>query len=256
LAAVVVLALAGYAAHRAMRVMVGLRIFDVQRVVVHGNRRLSNGEVLALLDGLRGESVLTADLDQWRATLLNSPWVADALLRRTLPSTVDITVQERNPLGIGRINGSLYLVDDAGVVIDEYGPNYADLDLPIIDGLSSAPGGSDPDATRVRLARRLLDALRGENMAARVSQIDVSDARNAVVLLDGDPTSVRLGDEHFVERLESYVELAPALRERVREIDYVDMRFGDRVYVRPAVAAAPKSSPDRTPRRGKNTEMG
>jgi cell division septal protein FtsQ len=93
-------------------------------------------------------------------------------------------------------------------------------------------------------------------MAARVSQIDVSDARNAVVLLDGDPTSVRLGDEHFVERLESYVELAPALRERVPEIEYVDMRFGDRVYVRPAVAAAHKSSPDQTPRRGKDARTG
>ena len=84
---------------------------------------------------------------EWRRALLNSPWVADASLRRTLPSTVDVVILERAPLGIGRINGSLYLVDDRGAVIDEYGPNYADLDLPIIDGLSSAPG--EEDAGRV-----------------------------------------------------------------------------------------------------------
>jgi cell division protein FtsQ len=256
LAAIVVLALTGYAAHRAMKVLVGLRIFEVQRIVVHENHRLSNGEVLALLDGLRSESILMVDLDKWRATLLDAPWVADASLRRTLPSTVDVTVHERKPLGIGRINGSLYLVDEAGVVIDEYGPNYADLDLPIIDGLSSAPGENNSDVARATLARRLLDALRVRNMAARVSQIDVSDARNAVVLLDGDPTSVRLGDEHFVERLQSYFELAPALRERVPEIEYVDMRFDDRVYVRPAVVAAPKSAPVRAPKRSKDTQTG
>jgi cell division protein FtsQ len=255
-AAAVALAFAGYAAHRAMNVFVGLRIFEVQRVVVRDNHRLSNGEVLALVDGLRGESILTVDLDRWRATLLNSPWVADASLRRTLPSTVEVTVRERKPLGIGRINGSLYLVDEAGVVIDEYGPNYADLDLPIIDGFSAAPGENNPDAARAALACRLLDALRVKNMSARVSQIDVTDARNAVVLLDGDPTSVRLGDEHFVERLQSYFELAPALRERVPEIEYVDMRFDDRVYVRPAAVAAPKHSPERLPKRGKDAQTG
>jgi cell division septal protein FtsQ len=234
LAVMALLALGGYVSVRAATGIAGLPIFRVQRIVVHGNRRLSNGEVLALLDGLRGRSILAVNLDEWRTSVLNSPWVAEALLRRTLPSTVDVAIQERNPLGIGRINGALYLIDDAGTVIDEYGPNYGDLDLPIIDGLSSAPSEANPDAERAMLARRLLDALRVRNMASRVSQIDVSDPRNAVVLLDGDPTLVRLGDEHFVERLQSYFDLAPALRDRVPGIDYVDMRFDERVYVRPA----------------------
>lgn len=234
LVGVAVLALAGEAVHRAFAGIAGLHIFHVQRVVVHGNHRLSNGEVLALLDGLRGQSILSVNLEEWRSGLLNFPWVSDVLLRRTLPSTVDVTVRERNPLGIGRINGALYLVDDRGIVIDEYGPNYTDLDLPIIDGLSWAPGDTGPDASRAILARRLLDALRTRSIEARVSQIDVSDSRNAVVLLDGDPTLIRLGDERFAERLQSYFELAPALRERVTGIDYVDMRFDERVYVKPA----------------------
>jgi cell division septal protein FtsQ len=101
------------------------------------------------------------------------------------------------------------------------------------------------------LARRLLDALRVRNMAARVSQIDVSDARNAVVLLDGDPTLVRLGDDHFVERLQSYVDLAPALRERVSGIDYVDMRFDERVYVGPAEGRHSAAPPRQAGARGK-----
>jgi cell division protein FtsQ len=190
--------------------------------------------VLVMLQDLRGRSVLAVDLSEWRRVLLNSPWVADASLRRTLPSTVDVAILERAPLGIGRINGSLYLVDDRGAVIDEYGPNYADLDLPIIDGLALAPGEESADVYRALLARRLLDALRAKNMASQISQIDVSDSRNAVVLLEGDSTLIRLGNERFVERLQSYHELAPALREQVPTIDYVDLRFDERVYVRPA----------------------
>ena len=232
--------LALYGAQRAAVAVTGLEIFRVEHIVIRGNERLSNGEVLTLLQGLRGRSVLSIDLEEWRLAVMNSPWVADASLRRTLPSTVEVTVQERSPLGVGRINGALYLVDDRGIAIDEYGPAYADLDLPIIDGLSSVPGGEATDAQRARLAGRLLDALRAGNMEAQVSQIDVADPRNAVVLLEGDPTPLRLGNEKFVERLQSYIAIAPALRDQIPAIDYVDLRFDDRVYARPASPARVK----------------
>ena len=229
----IVIVLAVYAGYRAVAVVAGLEIFRVDQINVRGNHRLSSGEVLAMLENLRGRSVLTVDLEEWRRSLMSSPWVADASLRRTLPSTVDVVILERAPLGIARINGALFLVDDRGSVIDEYGPNYADLDLPIIDGLSPSSDGH-ADLYRALLARRLLDALRVRNMASEISQIDVSDSRNAVVLLEGDPTLIRLGNERFVERLQSYRELAPALRDQVPAIDYVDLRFDERVYVRPA----------------------
>lgn len=259
-----VIALALYAGHRAIGVVAALEMFHVDQINVRGNHRLSKGEVLAMLESLRGRSVLAVDLADWRQALLSSPWVADASLRRTLPSTIDVVILERAPLGIGRINGSLYLVDDRGAVIDDYGPNYADLDLPIIDGLS---GHTSPDAGsgeesanvyRARLARRLLDALRGRNMAGQISQIDVSDSRNAVVLLNGDTTFIRLGDERFVERLQSYYELAPALRERVPAIDYVDLRFDERVYVGPAREGRPPRGGTKTApaKSGRPTQTG
>ena len=63
----------------------------------------------------------------------------------------------------------------------------------------------------------------------RLSQIDVADVHNASVILTGDPAMIYVGDDRFLPRLESYVELAAALRERVPNIDYVDLRFDDRI---------------------------
>ena len=65
------------------------------------------------------------------------------------------------------------------------------------------------------------------------SQIDVSDIRGAAVILKGDTTLVRVGDSRFAERIQSYLDLRAALRERIPDIDYVDLRFDERVYVRP-----------------------
>ena len=139
-------------------------------------------------------------------------------------------------MGIGRINGEMYLVDEHGVIIDQYGPQYADLDLPIVDGLAAAPAGdgSLTDESRAELAARVIAAIRTKPAIARlVSQIDVTDLHNASLILTGDHAVIQLGEDQFLARLQSYLELAPALRERVADIDYVDLRFDDRIYVRP-----------------------
>jgi cell division septal protein FtsQ len=231
-----VLSAALYGGWRGTALVLGAPALRVSRISMEGNERLSNGEVLALLDGLRGRNILTVDLDEWQSRLLASPWVEVAHVRRVLPSGIDVDLRERRPIGIGRIAGALYLVDGAGVVIDEYGPNYADLDLPMIDGLAARPAEavSAVDEARARLAARLIAAIqRRPDIAERVSQIDVTDAHDAVVILDGDTAVLRLGDDDFVDRIQQYLDVAPALRERVTEIDYVDLRFGERVYVRP-----------------------
>ena len=233
---VIVFALVFFGMYRGVELALSAEALTVTRITVRGNERLSRGEVLALLEGLRGASMVTADLEQWRRKLLASPWVSDAALRRELPGTLAVLVSERQPMAIGRIRDVLYLIDQEGMIIDEFGPNYAEFDLPIVDGLASRRTGATlVDDSRAALAARLLgDLQRRPDLAARLSQIDVSDIHDAVVVLKDDTALVHIGDERFAERVQSYVDLVPALRERVPEIDYVDLRFGERVYVRPS----------------------
>jgi cell division protein FtsQ len=233
------------AAWRGTVMLADSRLLQVSHLTVTGNQRLSTGEVAALLGGLSGRGILTVDLDEWRRRVLACPWVEDATLRRWLPSTIEVVVTERYPIAVGRFGDELYLVDDHGAVIDEYGPRYADLDLPILDGLGDTPG-QDPETTerRAALAARLLADLRPKpELAKRVSQVDVSDPHDAVVIVAGDTARLRLGEEHFVERLQSYFDLAPTIRESVPEVDYVDLRFGERVFVGSQADAVPAGAP-------------
>jgi cell division protein FtsQ len=226
-----------YAAYRGTNLVLHASGLQVRRIAVHGNVRLSSGEVQAIVDGLRGSSILTADLPGYRRRLMESPWVADVALRRVLPSTVEVFVSERRPMGLCRMGSALYLVDPHGTLIDEFGPQYAEFDLPIIDGLVGPPSAGRPsiDEVRAELAARVIEALAvRKDIAQRISQIDVRDAHDAVVLLQDDAALLHIGEDRFLERVQSYVDLAPALRQRVPEIDYVDLRFDERVYVRPA----------------------
>ncbi|MGH9349349.1 MAG: cell division protein FtsQ/DivIB, partial [Vicinamibacterales bacterium] len=235
------IALALYGAYRGAVLVLSADALQVTRITVSGNARMSKGEVVALLDGLRGQSMITADLESWRRRLLTAPWVGNAAIRRVLPGTIAVAIAERQPMGIGRLGDDLYLIDQRGTIIDQFGPHHAEIDLPIIDGLAAPPrdGGPLIDEERAALAARLLASLHGRpDLAKRVSQVDVTDVTDASVVLEDDPAIVRLGDDEFVERLQCYTDLAAALRERVNEIDYVDLRFDDRIYVKPRGAGS------------------
>jgi cell division protein FtsQ len=215
--------------------VVGASPLRVRQIAVTGNARLPTGQITALLEGLSGEPLLSTDLSQWRERLLASPWVADVHLRRRLPSTVVIRVEERQPIGVARLGTGLYLMDEHGVVLDEYGPQYGDLDLPLVSGLGPVRGNSAADGLRVDLAVRVITSLKSVPMLAkRLSEVNVSDEYDATVILSGDRAVLHVGTDRFVSRLTAYGDMSKALREHVQEIDAVDLRFEDRMFVRPA----------------------
>ena len=220
--------------------LVGAKLLAVDRVVVQGHRRLSEAEIDELKGSVRGQSLLLVDLQQFRARVLDSPWVASVSVRRLLPSTLEVHIVEREPVAIARIGQQLYLVDGSGVIIAQYGPQHADFDLPIVDGMAPAGAGAGLviDPARAQLVARFLGSLAARPELRRsVSQVDVSRDANVAVLLDGDATLLYLGDDQFVERLRTYLEIRPTLAERMSDVDYVDLRYGQRVIVK-----------DRTPR--------
>jgi cell division septal protein FtsQ len=234
-----------YSTYRAFDLVLNASALQVQKVSIQGTVRLSTGEVRTLIDGLRGQSIVTANLDEYRARLLESPWVADVVMHRILPSTIEVLVVERRPLGLCRLGSQMYLVDRSGTLIDEFGPQYAEFrfNLPIITGALRVPANDGPaiDERRIDLAARVIDGLAGrEDLAKLVSEIDVSNLHNAVVMLESDPALLHLGEDKFVERVHSYLELAPTLRQTVPDIEYVDLRFDDRIYVRPTGATVSK----------------
>lgn len=228
----VVVGLSGWALAFVYTMATASAWFTVRDLRVQGNQRLSTGEVSMLLDGLRGANVVVTSLEPWRERLMGSPWVKDAALRRVLPDAIDVTIVERRAAAIVRAGRTLQMMDAEGVLIDEYGPRYASLDLPLLEGINLA-GDAAPDQARTALAIDAIGELATAGMLWRVSQIDVSKPHDVVVTLNDDMTLLHLGDARFAERLQSYLDMARRLQAMATELEYVDLRFDDRVYIRP-----------------------
>jgi cell division protein FtsQ len=214
--------------------LVDARVLAINHVVMDGHRRLSQEEVDSLQDSVRGKSLLLVDLEAFRERVLVSQWVASVTVRRVLPSTLEVHIVEREPVAIARLGQQLYLVDGTGVIITQYGPQHADFDLPIVDGMGAGDTKNlSIDPARAQLVGRFMGALATRPELRRsVSQVDVSRDGNVAVLLDGDSTLLYLGDDQFVDRLRTYLEIRPTLVERMNDVDYVDLRYGQRVIVK------------------------
>jgi len=215
--------------------LVASDMFLVRDVSVRGNVRLSAGEVEGLLAGLRDENVFLVNFEHYRQRVMDSSWVEQVTLARVLPSTIVVEIVERTPLVLARFNQQLYMVDRTGRIIDEYRAEHRGFELPIVDGLLTASAGeqagADPD--RMRLAAALCDELGGRaDLLQRLSQVDVSNSRDVVVMVDDDVAWLHLGDAEFSQRLQRYLDLRPVLLDRFGSIDYADLKFDERIYVR------------------------
>ena len=210
----------------------------VSRILVEGNNRLAEGEILEALGLHPGSNILTLDLDTLKQKLLLSAWVKDVELARILPATLTLKLEERVPLGIAVVD-RLYLIDASGVFLDEMGPGYGDLALPVVSGLTDQRGESLPG--RSELAGRVLSALAADaRLESAVSEIDVSGGADSIkVWLRHPPLAIIGGEVDLASRLQEIVPLTEEIQKSFSSVDAVDVRFQGRVYLQ---LAAPEIS--------------
>ena len=114
------------------------------------------------------------------------------------PARSSVVIAERQPIGIGRIGDGLYLIDRSGRRHRRVRPELrrarpADHRRPVGGDRATRACSSTRQrcAGRTRARRAAAPARPG----GAVSQIDVSDLRDAVVILKDDTALVRLGDD-------------------------------------------------------------
>ena len=109
--------------------------FRADSLKIEGVRRLSKREVIEAARVKKGMNVLAVNLGMARKRLLAQPWIANAEIRREIPTGLYIKVQEHTPLAIIDL-GRKFLLNENGRVFKEW--TSADpADLPLISGLAA-----------------------------------------------------------------------------------------------------------------------
>jgi cell division protein FtsQ len=159
-------------------------VFDLRELRLQGAERLSLDEVKAIAGLDDRTNVLWLSLAEVESRLEGNPWILEASVERSLPSTMSLSILERIPVAAVRGDGLPMLVAADGTVLGHSGEPPG---LPLLEGAVSElrPGQRLGAAPELRVAAALPRPLRG-----RVEGIEVDDDGVLALSLEGGVQSL------------------------------------------------------------------
>jgi cell division protein FtsQ len=173
-----------------------------------------------------GRSVYLAPLAERRRSLTAIDWVRDATVARLWPNRMAVTIVERQPVAFVVLPRETALVDADGVILRA--PERATFSLPVLAGITRQ---QPPEVRRAR-AGQVVGLLRQvPGYAGQISEVDVSDPDNLVVIQVAQGRAVRLllGNRNYLQRLSNFMDHYPDIARRLPNARTFDLRLDDRI---------------------------
>jgi cell division protein FtsQ len=221
-----------------------LPFFKISEVIFSDTSTVSK-EKLREASGiiLHQTSLVGLNCAQVEASLNTVPWVAQAVVKRKWPSTVNISIVENVPVALlhsKKSNGAqLQYIDRKGVPFLQVGPG-SDIDFPVITGLNEI---NEPAVREKALSEVLvfLDNVGGDNPylpAQSVSEIHLNQNGEMVVYLVEYPFPIFFGNNNTSTKYTRLVHVLKALykqqngKESISQVEYIQMDYlNDKVLV-------------------------
>nr|HID59904.1 FtsQ-type POTRA domain-containing protein [Desulfobacterales bacterium] len=211
--------------------------FNARLILVEGNKRLSQDEVLRQGRLSLGENILAINLSEVRKRLLAHPLIFSANVRRKLPDTIYIRIRERVP--VARFDfGQTYFLDSRGEVFG-YCDQLRKVEVPLITGLeisdiTSAENRSTGFKSVMKVLR--LSRLDGSILPlSSIGRIHVDQDLGLTIFMRNSDTKIRLGLGHYQAKFNRLRDVLCYLK-RGDKVIYprsIDVEDVDRVVVKP-----------------------
>ena len=205
-------------------------VFAVTQVTVAGASTLTSDEVRALAAVERGANLFSIHLGQIRAQIEEEPSIRRATVRRILPGTVSILIDQRRPIAQVKA-GRYYLVDAEGVVVPPI-LKFADPTLPVITNSSfnrrRAKVGEPYTSDKMDASLALLRALGKVSLPfkGRVRSIDARILKE--LSFEVEPgIEIHIGRSGFSKKLALLDEIYDGIQDEINDVKYIDLRFDD-----------------------------
>lgn len=173
-------------------------IFNVTEINVEGNSRISNERIESL-------SKISLNVNTYQYSKKNiienikeEPYIESVQVKRKLPSTIIINVEERNRDFFILNYGSYIYIDKQGYILEI--SNEVEK-LPEIKGFSTStenlvPGNriSDDDLEKINTAQKIIENIKNNEIESEITSIDVSNTNDFCVIMQGEGKKIHLGN--------------------------------------------------------------
>ena len=222
--------------------------FGARQLTIEGMRRLTKEQVAGQAGVQAGVNILSTNLSLVRKRLLAHPWIAEAEVRREIPSGLIIRIKEHSALALVDF-GRKYLINTHGEIFKAWEASDPDT-LPVIKGLKlsdlTAYGQSESsnfnsDRKRTAPFKAVMRVLqlggkKGSILPNRfVRQIHV-DRQIGLTIYAFDPgKTINLGYSDYAGKYRMLANLFSYLKRHrsISDFDRIDLNNLKRVVVNP-----------------------
>ncbi|MBF0457508.1 MAG: FtsQ-type POTRA domain-containing protein [Nitrospirae bacterium] len=196
--------------------------FKVNKYGVEGNSHLKDSDIFDLMD-VKGKNILSVNAEILARRLSASPWIKTSYIRKELPSSILVKIVEKAPAAVLNDGRALFLIDETGVKLDNIEKPVAGI--PVIN-IEEQYKRAYAEAVRLVNVINKTDALSGKTIEITgMRPEDISLTLNGLLILMG------FGD--YEKKLSSYFSLKDEIVGRNIAIEYIDLRFANRLIVKP-----------------------
>lgn len=215
--------------------------FRVSDLSVTGAGRYSEQEIIEASGVEQGDNLMLINREAVARRIQSKLlYVGEVQVRRQLPTTLAILVEESGGLALLETDGGLWLVDKSMRLLEPC-PQGELQNYIRISGLSAVkpeagaqPGTPDEDKPKAALLKALLEAVSGAGLQADISGLDVQNPVNAEIDYLGGRFRVKLGGRDNLDyKLELLGEVVKKLEPEDRGV--IDLSQDKRAQFSPFV---------------------
>lgn len=195
-------------------VITQVHMFAAKEIVVLGNHRLTEAEVLKLAGVEHNANIFDVNLGVTRKRLINDGWIAEARIGREIPDRLVIRIREHEPVALVDLDDK-YIISREGTIIKRWEPVDGDA-FPLVTGLSYSDlplaGEDSTEAFDALMALfHVTEADNGALSLARLERIDVDSELGITVHATGPVKSARIGFSLYGEKFKRVERLIASL---------------------------------------------
>ena len=211
-------------------------IYDIDEINIYGTTFFDQSIIKEKSDVLKSFNIFDKELENYKNEILKFDHIIDCKISRKFPSTIDITIFEREPIAL--INSDeLIILDSEGVCLPV---EYCDLSLPILSNFKSNPElypkGSKTASTNVLSTVSLMKFTK-DNFSTiydNISEFVFNEDSEYEIILKNGKTKILLGSQNLQKKIKYLESFQETFKEEknITDFRYIDLRFSNQVIVK------------------------
>ena len=201
-------------------------VFLVRGVVITGNEHLTDDELKTMAGLDTDENLLRVSGRRISSKMMESPWIRSVDVRKEFPDRLLINISEAEPFALLDLKGKLFIVDDRGALLEE----LRDIAVPFLPIISSNPY---QEKGAFQEAIVFAKAIKNTGLLSRKDHIEIISHKPQEMSVNIDGIVVKVGEGEYEDKLTRLAGIEEEIKSRNISVDYIDLRFANRVLVSP-----------------------